>query len=143
VQLRYHSNEPDHHATPDDPIAIFGDHTCKMQLLVSPFSIGPNTIAFKAKGQENIYYLFSLIRGLTQTKEYKRHWNELMNNEVRVAPPDLTTLYANSIKPLFQLQENLQRQNRTLRSQRDLLLPRLISGELCFAAAEHELEAVA
>jgi type I restriction enzyme, S subunit len=32
--LGYHSNEPDHPATPDDPIVIFGDHTCKMQLLV-------------------------------------------------------------------------------------------------------------
>jgi type I restriction enzyme S subunit len=141
--LGYHSNEPDHHATPDDPIVIFGDHTCKMQLLVSPFSIGPNTIAFKADGAVNIYYLFSLVRGLTQTKEYKRHWNELMDNEVLVAPRALTMSYAASVKPLFQLQENLQRQCRVLRSQRDFLLPRMISGRLSAFGAERELEAVA
>ena len=92
--LGYHSNEPDHHATPDDPIAIFGDHTCKMRLLVSPFSLGPNTVAFKAKAPLNIYYLFALIRGLTQTREYKRHWNELMSKEVLVASTALGALYA-------------------------------------------------
>jgi type I restriction enzyme, S subunit len=105
--------------------------------------MGPNTIALKAKGATDIYYLFSLIRGLTQTKEYKRHWNELTNNEVRVAPLDLTTSYGNLVRPLFQLQENLQRQSRALRSQRDLLLPPLISGELAVADAVQELGAVA
>lgn len=141
--LGYHSNEPDHNATPAKPIAIFGDHTCKMQLLVSPFSVGPNTVPFKAKDAVSIYYLFSLIRGLTQTKEYKRHWNELMGNEVLVAPAGLTALYADAVRPLFQLEEILQRQNRILCRQRDLLLPRLISGHLSISVVKHEREAVA
>jgi type I restriction enzyme, S subunit len=142
-QLGYHSNKPDHLATSIDPIAIFGDHTCKMQLLISPFSIGPNTIAFKAKPTVNIYYLFTLIRGLTQTREYKRHWNDLMDNEVTVAPFDLTNLYADKVRPLFQFQEMLQRQSHNLRRQRDLLLPLLISGQLSVSATEHALGAVA
>jgi len=141
--LGYHSNEADHRATSSDPIAIFGDHTCKMQLLISPFSIGPNTIAFKAKSSANIYYLFALIRGLTRTTEYKRHWNDLMNNEVVVAPVHLTAAYAGKVRPLFQLQETLQRQDHNLRKQRDFLLPRLISGELTVGVAGQELEAVA
>ncbi len=29
--LGFHGNKPDHQATPTTPIAIFGDHTCKMQ----------------------------------------------------------------------------------------------------------------
>jgi type I restriction enzyme S subunit len=141
--LGYHFNKPDHMATSIDPIAIFGDHTCKMQLLISPFSIGPNTVAFKAKPTVDIYYLFTLIRGLTQTNEYKRHWNDLMDKEVIVAPIDLTTSYAGKVRPLFQVQELLQGQNHNLRKQRDLLLPLLISGQLSVLAAEHELEAVA
>lgn len=141
--LGYHSNEPDQKATPADPIAIFGDHTCKMQLVVSPFSIGPNTVAFKAKDAVSIYYLFYLIRGLTRTEEYKRHWNELMGNEVLVAPVELTALYADTTRPLFQLEEILQRQNRCLSKQRDLMLPRLISGDLSVSTVERDLEAVA
>jgi type I restriction enzyme S subunit len=141
--LGFHSNNADHNAASADPIAIFGDHTCKMQLLVTPFSIGPNTVAFKAKGSINIYYLFELVRDLTRTREYKRHWNDLMSKEVLVAPVALAASYAEVVKPLFQLQEHLQRQNRNLREQRDLLLPRLISGELSVSTAERELETAA
>ena len=38
--LGFHDNEPDHNASPTDPIIIFGDHTCKMQLMITPFSLG-------------------------------------------------------------------------------------------------------
>lgn len=141
--LGYHSNEPDHWATPIDPMAIFGDHTCKMQLLVSPFSMGPNTIAFRAKDTLSIYYLFALIRGLTRTQEYKRHWNELMEKEVAIATASLAALYAQRVQPLFEFQETLKKQIRNLGLQRDLLLPRLILGELSVHTAERELEAVA
>ncbi len=75
--------------------------------------------------------------------EYKRHWNDLMNNEVVVAPVHLTAAYAGKVRPLFQLQETLQRQDHNLRKQRDFLLPRLISGELTVGVAGQELEAVA
>ena len=141
--LGYHSNNADHNATSASPIAIFGDHTCKMQLLVSSFSIGPNTIAFKANSLTNIYYLFTLIGGLTQTREYKRHWNDLMRNEVLLAPIDLANSFAETARPLFEAQDVLQRQNRNLQRQLDLVLPRLISGKVSISAAERELEAAA
>ena len=47
--LGFHDNEPDHNASPTDPIIIFGDHTCKMQLMITPFSLGPNVVPFIAK----------------------------------------------------------------------------------------------
>ena len=56
--LGFHGNEPDHNASPRDPIVIFGDHTCKMQLMVVPFSLGPNVIPFIAKDKTPVGYLF-------------------------------------------------------------------------------------
>ena len=40
----FHNNEPDFNASPNRPIAIFGDHTCKMQLMVDP-----NVVPFDAE----------------------------------------------------------------------------------------------
>lgn len=141
--LGYHSNVADHDASPNAPVVIFGDHTCKMEFMVGPFSLGPNTVAFTAKPTTNIYFVFSLIRGLTRTREYKRHWNELMKNEVVTVPKALADAYAEKVQPFFQLQDNLRRQNRGLAASRDLLLPRLVSGELSVSAVVRELEAVA
>ncbi len=28
----------------ENPIMIFGDHTCKIRILIEPFSIGPNVV---------------------------------------------------------------------------------------------------
>lgn len=46
--LGFHDNEADHFASPESPLAIFGDHTCKMRLFIEPFSVGPNVVPFVA-----------------------------------------------------------------------------------------------
>lgn len=128
--LGFHDNEPDHIATPENPIAIFGDHTCKMQLLVEPFSIGPNVVAFGAKIDRAISYVFYIVRSLIQTQEYKRHWTQLTAKEVVVADKSIAERFAILIQPLLQQAELLRTTNRVLRRTRDLLLPRLLSGQV-------------
>jgi type I restriction enzyme S subunit len=49
---------------------------------------------------------------------------------VLVAPRLLQTLYAEQVEPLFEMSETLNEQNQKLRAARDLLLPRLMSGEI-------------
>jgi type I restriction enzyme S subunit len=75
--LGFHDNEADHHASPESPLAIFGDPTCKMQLLVEPFSVGPNVIPFVAEAGLPMAYVFYAVNSLVQTQEYKRHWTPL------------------------------------------------------------------
>ena len=60
--LGFHNNQPDHKASPKAPIIVFGDHTCKMQLMVNPFSLGPNVVPFIAKDETpiSLFILFSL-----------------------------------------------------------------------------------
>ena len=139
--LGFHDGTADHEASVASPIIIFGDHTCKMQIMIVPFSLGPNTIAFTSAEGQGLYYLFGLVQGNVETKEYKRHWTELSKKKVRVANVDLAVRYDETVRPIFAMMEMLRQKNRNLRAQRDLLLPKLISGEIDVSEAEAGLEA--
>ena len=128
--LGFHENEPDHDASPIDPIIIFGDHTCKMQLMITPFSLGPNVVPFIAKDEMPINYLFFGVSNLVETREYKRHWTELNNKEIPVGDLETIERFADFTTPIFEQIETLRQKNQNLRQTRDLLLPKLISGEI-------------
>ena len=128
--LGFHDNEPDHHATPKNPIVTFGDHTCKMQLMITPFSLGPNVVPFIARDEMLINYLFFQVSNLVKTTEYKRHWTDLNSKEVVVADSQTRKQFSDVLIPTFQQIEVLKQKNHNLRQTRDLLLPKLIPGEL-------------
>lgn len=128
--LGFHDYQPDHYASPESPIIIFGDHTCKMQLMITPFSLGPNVVPFIAKDQTPISYLFFQIFNLVETREYKRYWTELNNKVVAVADSKNRDMFSKLTTPIFEKIEILRRRNHNLRQTRDLLLPKLISGEI-------------
>lgn len=128
--LGFHDNEPGYIASPRAPVIMFGDHTCKMQVMVTPFSVGPNTIVFAGQKGHSPYYIYSMIQGLVSTVEYKRHWSDLTGKTILEAPVELATLYGEIVSPMFGEIELLRRKNRNFRAQRDLLLPKLMSGEI-------------
>ncbi|WP_217997465.1 restriction endonuclease subunit S [Pseudomonas ficuserectae] len=128
--LGFHDNEAGYVAALTAPIIIFGDHTCKMQVMVTPFSVGPNTVVFAGQKGHSPYYIYSMIQGLVSTAEYKRHWSDLTGKTILEAPVTLSTRYGEMVTPMFGEIELLRRKNRNLRAQRDLLLPKLISGEI-------------
>jgi type I restriction enzyme S subunit len=128
--LGYHNNEPDHKASSGKPMIIFGDHTCKMQLMVEDFSLAENVIPVSSKNNIPIYFLYYLIESLVETTEYKRHWNDLVTKSVLIPIDDLQKRYSDIVKPFFEQINILIKQNTELRKIRDRLLPRLISGKL-------------
>jgi type I restriction enzyme S subunit len=56
-----------------------------------------------------------------------------------IAPDALVQRYGAFAEPLMDQVTALERSNRTVASSRDLLLPRLISGQLSVAEAERRL----
>lgn len=128
--LGFHNEEPDHFASPVTPIAIFGDHTCKMQLLIEPFSVGPNVIPFSANKELPTTYVFYAVNSLVQTQEYKRHWTPLNVKEIVVADSTTAQQFASLIQPMLIKQAALRKSIRNLRRTRDLLIPRLLSGQI-------------
>ena len=101
-----------------------------MQLLVEPFSVGPNVVPFAAIGHLPTAYVFHVVRSLIHTQEYKRHWIPLSFKEVMVADHATALRFASFISPMLAIQETLRKSIRNLRRTRDLLLPRLLSGQV-------------
>jgi type I restriction enzyme S subunit len=66
-------------------------------------------------------------KGAAQPHVYPR---DLVRLPVTIAPPGLTGLFEEAAEPMFRQMKNLQLQNSKLRAARDLLLPRLMSGEV-------------
>ena len=128
--LGFHDNQADHNASPKAPIIVFGDHTCKMQLMVVPFSLGPNVVPFIARDEVPVGYLYFLISSLVETREYKRYWTELNNKVIATADSEVSKRFSDFTSGIFQQIEVLKRRNNNLRQTRDLLLPKLISGEI-------------
>jgi type I restriction enzyme S subunit len=128
--LGFHDDEPGIQASIDQPVLVFGDHTCRMAVMTTPFSVGPNVIPFRPSDSFPALTLFRLIESLVETREYKRHWNDLMRR-VTTRPSDACALqYSDLSKPIHQAQRALESTNRVLVWTREMLLPRLISGEL-------------
>ncbi|MBN8195323.1 restriction endonuclease subunit S [Thalassospira povalilytica] len=59
---------------------------------------------------------------------------------VIVPPQDIAKKYQETVEPMMKMSLNLQRKNDNLRAQRDLLLPKLISGEITVSEGENNLE---
>lgn len=141
--LGFHDLDVDHPASVNAPRIIFGDHTCKLKLMLRPFSVGPNTIPFVGTGGLDSIYVFQLVQGLVQTREYKRHWTDFSDKQVVLCKKELASSYGDAVRGFFHLAQVLDDKNRTLRATRDLLLPKLISGELDVSTLPEPEEAIA
>lgn len=128
--IGFHDNEPSHVASVDNPIALFGDHSCKYKLMITSFSLSENVVPFIGGKGILTMYLFYLLNGLVETTEYKRHWTELMSKKVLVADFKLQQLFVDYVSNILLMVETLSKNNRNLINQRDMLLLRLMSGKL-------------
>ena len=126
----FHNNEPSHIADINHPMILFGDHTCKYQLMTIPFSLSENVVPFTGNQDVDTTYLYYLVNGIVETTEYKRHWTEFISKKVLVADEQIQKQFKTQVKSNLLLIESLKQQNRNLTKQRDLLLPRLMSGKL-------------
>ena len=126
----FHNDEPSHIASIEKPIALFGDHSCKYQLMITPFSLSENVIPYIGVSGIQTSYLFYLTKGIIETTEYKRHWTEFVSRKVLVAPINLQMQFVKILESIHSENQILKRKNRNLNKQRDLLLPRLMSGKL-------------
>jgi type I restriction enzyme S subunit len=64
------------------------------------------------------------------TKMPRANWDVLLNYPVPMPPADLLATFNEFVRDIVALVQNLVLSNRALRGARDLLLPRLISGEI-------------
>lgn len=141
--IGYHDEEPGFQASSEDPVVVFANHTCYQRLVMFPFSSIQNVIPFKSSDQfpRNIYWLHHATLGLVELNDYKGHWPQFAAKEISIPPLELSDNFGSKVAPLHQQIRLLQVKNGNLRAQRDLLLPKLVSGEIDVSEAENAMEA--
>lgn len=127
--LGFHNNEPSHIANYEAPICLFGDHSCKFKLMTIPFSLGENVVPFKGLDIDT-YYLYFSVHKIIKTEEYKRHWGVFTSKKILIPTEDLQNNFAQIVQPIQQQIDIMYKSQILLKRQRDLLLPRLMSGKL-------------
>lgn len=130
--IGYHNDVPGVMASEDKPIIVFANHTCYQRIIQFPFSTIQNVLPFLPHPEKcrNIYWLHWATKDLVGLNDYKGHWPELMSKELSWPPATICEQFGEVIKPMVQLTHRLDKRNQNLRQTRDLLLPKLISGEI-------------
>lgn len=80
------------------------------------------------------------MAGGTSTSHQRVKPKDILATPIPLAPSKTFEQANEHVEPLVELSLNLEAANRSLAASRDLLLPRLISGQLSVEAAERELE---
>jgi len=83
------------------------------------------------------------MAGGTSTSHQRVKPKDILGTPVALAPRQLVMEAGEHLSPVYRLVVQLEAANRSLAASRDLLLPRLISGQLSVAEAERELEEAA
>jgi type I restriction enzyme, S subunit len=130
--IGYHDEEPSVEASEESPVIVFANHTCSQRMIFYPFSAIQNVLPYvpSANHFRNIFWLHYATDGQVKTNAYKGHWPELIAKNIVVPPRNIAEMFGDYVHENFLLCLILERQNKKLREARDLLLPRLMSGEM-------------
>jgi type I restriction enzyme S subunit len=115
------------------PIIVFGDHTRVLKYVDFPFACGADGTQLLRPNTEQMpmslfYYVLKSID--LSNFAYARHFKFLKEQEILVPNEQIARLFAQVADPMRDLIRCLLSRNTNLRRTRDLLLPKLISGEL-------------
>ncbi len=130
IFMGYNNDRPAFSPTAENPIFIFGDHTCITHISTQPFSIYQNVIALTGQNLPT-YWVYLAIQGKQAFQEYRRHWKELIVKEV-IVPNNklLCEVFSEKVKYFYQRIDSNYQENRILKQTRDTLLPKLLNGEI-------------
>lgn len=129
ILLGYHNGAASYPASSENPMFIFGDHTCITRLSCQPFDISQNVIPLQGRDRATAWVYYA-VKEKQKFQEYRRHWMELISKDVVVAAPDICLEFSKIISNLHLQVEANERQMQSLRELRDTLLTKLLSGEL-------------
>lgn len=141
ILLGYHNRAAYYQASSENPIFIFGDHTCVTRLSCQPFDISQNVIPLKGKNRATAWVYYA-VKEKQKFQEYRRHWMELISKDVVVATADICLDFSKKVTNIHLQIEANERQKQSLRELRDSLFPKLLSGELRVPDIEHIAEEV-
>ncbi len=124
---------------PKDTVFITARGTVGKVVMPSE-NMAMNQSCYALKGKEGVSQLYLFLATKEQTEYLKRNTGGATFDTIvvdtfrlmKITKPhvDVIGLFSKNVKPLFELLLNTINKNRNLRRTRDLLLPKLISGEV-------------
>lgn len=115
------------------PLVVFGDHTRILKFVSFPFAIGADGTQLICPNTPRIspeYFYFALKAIDLSNYFYARHFKFLKEESILIPIESLVREFSKFAGANFEQINYLRTQSQKLRAARDLLLPRLMSGEL-------------
>jgi type I restriction enzyme S subunit len=130
--IGFHDEEPGFISSWDNPVIVFANHTCYQKIISYPFSAIQNVIPFKPINETmDIIWLHYSSKDLIKLNDYKGHWPEYMSKRLVIPDNlDITRTFGTILIPMLKEIELFEKRNKNLSKTRDLLIPKLISGEI-------------
>jgi type I restriction enzyme S subunit len=128
--IGFHNEEPGVKASPQNPVAVFSNHTCYYRLVTFDFSCIQNVIPYIGINGYPTTFVFYLTKDKIKMSDYKGHWPEFTAQKFIVPPPELAAKFNETIQPMIEKIDEIRKENQKLAELRDLLLPKLMSGEI-------------
>ena len=131
-----YTNDADVEYSGELPVIVFGDHTRILKFIDFPFACGADGTQLLRSNDERMpvslfYYTLSVIE--LSDFAYARHFKFLKEELVVVPIAEAATAFSERVNPIKRQVRVLQQQSDNLRHTRDLLLPRLLSGQIALA----------
>lgn len=115
------------------PIIVFGDHTRIIKYVDFPFASGADGTQLLYPKNEELMpaYFYYAVRNIDLSNfAYARHFKFLKEQEVLIPNNPTLKLFNENVGLFLKQMSIFRKRNDTLRKTRDLLLPKLISGEV-------------
>jgi restriction endonuclease S subunit len=124
--MGYHNEESGVIATVDKPVIVFTNHTCYYRLLTEPFSCIQNVLPYIGKSGYDTIFIYFLTKEKIKISEYKGHWPEFEQQVFVIPTTNIAQLYTENIIPFIKKIISYEKENDSLKSQRDQLIKKLI-----------------
>ena len=136
-----YTNDADVEYSGELPVIVFGDHTRILKFIDFPFACGADGTQLLRSNDERMpvslfYYTLSAIE--LSDFAYARHFKFLKEELVVVPIAEVATAFSERVDTIKRQVRVLQQQSDNLRRARDLLLPRLLSGQVSLSDAAME-----
>jgi len=124
--IGYHDDEPGVVASIDNPVVVFTNHTCYYRILTEPFSCIQNVLPYIGKNGYDTFFVYFLTKEKIKMSEYKGHWPEFEQQVFVIPTPEIANQFSKTAKAFIKKIITCEKENVSLKSQRDLLLAKLI-----------------
>lgn len=117
----------------DLPMIVFGDHTRVLKYINFPFACGADGTQLVKPKDESVcvaYLYFELISCNLSNYHYARHFKFLKEQVIKLPSKKVLFEYKEETDKIFNLMQVMRLQNSKLRKARDIILPRLMNGEI-------------